>query len=298
MGYGPAKMGTLRIVDGDNRHTVPLAASTLVGRAWACLARIRQAGVPLYWLELRWYAGSWAWRPLSAGARTRGSGPSLGSEWRAFTAAGGRPARVTLSSEVWVELVDPAPPEAFVTDAVSGAPLSAEEAEEYVELRRDAVLPVEAEGDLSRGLVDGGVWVVGGRALRAHVPAAEADTWDRCLDLGHPEVELDIDAAARTARFRLGDAEAVARGACVCLLQVYVAARATDSPAGGWLTPDEALAAWVELGAPADSRPDRVAWERAKLRAQLSRAGVAGLDALYEVRREGDTVRTRVRSFT
>jgi hypothetical protein len=79
---------------------------------------------------------------------------------------------------------------------------------------------------------------------------------------------------------------------------IHFAARAADTPTGGWLTPNKALAAWVELVAPADSRPERVAWERAKLRAQLSRAGVAGLDALYEVRREGDTVRTRARSFT
>ena len=40
-----------------------------------------------------------------------------------------------------------------------------------------------------------------------------------------------------------------------------------------------------------------MAWERSKLRAQLSRAGATGLDALYEIRRDGDTVRTRVRVF-
>ncbi len=40
-----------------------------------------------------------------------------------------------------------------------------------------------------------------------------------------------------------------------------------------------------------------MAWERAKLRASLSRAGVTGLNALYEVRREGDTVRVRFASM-
>ena len=253
-------MGSLRIVDGDCRRTVPLAASSLVGRAWACLARIREVSVPLYWLELRWYSGTWAWRPLSAGGRTRGIGHSLGSEWRALVGSGGRPPRISLSSAVWVELIDPSPPEAFVTDAITGEALSPAETEELVELRRGAILPFEAEGDLEQGYADGVVWVVAGRALRAHVPAAEADTLDRCLDLSHPEVELDLDPGSLTARFRLGDAEAQARGACVRLLQVYAEARATDRPPGGWLTPDEALAAWVSLGAPADARPDRVAW--------------------------------------
>ena len=290
-------MAQLRIVDGETRRVVALAASSLVGRGWPCIARIPQASVPLYWLELRWYAGTWAWRALSAGARTRGIGASLGSEWRALAAAGGRPPRITLSSAVWVELIDPSPPEAFVTDVITGDVLPPEEAQDLVELRRDAILPFEAEGDLCRSFADGAVWVDKGRVLRAHIPSAGADTWDRCLDLGHPEVELEIDMVGLSARFRMGDAEAVARGACVRLLQVYVQARALHDPAGGWLTPEEALAAWVQLGGPADARPERIAWERSKLRAQLSRAGVAGLDTVYEVRREGDTVRTRVRAF-
>ena len=52
---------------------------------------------------------------------------------------------------------------------------------------------------------------------------------------------------------------------------------------GGWLTPDDAHAAWLARGGPAESSPARMAWERSKLRAQLSRSG--------------DTVRTRVRVF-
>jgi len=76
-----------------------------------------------------------------------------------------------------------------------------------------------------------------------------------------------------------------------------VAAREADVPAGGWLTPDDAHAAWLARGGPPDSTTARMAWERSKLRAQLSRSGATGLDALYELRRDGDTVRTRVRLF-
>ncbi len=72
----------------------------------------------------------------------------------------------------------------------------------------------------------------------------------------------------------------------------------TDPTTGAQtLTPDDAHAAWLARGGPAESFPARMAWERSKLRAQLSRAGATGLDALYEIRRDGDTVRTRVRVF-
>lgn len=290
-------MGQLRVIDGERRHTVPLASSTLIGRAWACLVRLQHPAAPLYWLEVRWHAGAWAWRALSADARTRASGPFSQAGWRAFITAGARGARVTLAEDLWVELTDASPPEAFLTDVDTGEAVRSEEVEQALEVRTDAILFVAAEGDGSLAFADGAVVRVDGRVLRAHVPSGEADTLGGRVDLSAPDVELDLDPEALVARFTRGDAEVVARGACVRLLVVYAEARATDVPAGGWLSPDEAHAEWVARGAPADSRPERVAWERAKLRAQLSRAGATGLDALYEVRRDGETVRTRVRLF-
>lgn len=290
-------MGTLRIVDGETRRSLPLAASTLVGRGWSCLARLRHAAVPLYWLEVRWSAGSWSWRALAAEARTRGGGAFVGSGWRALTPAGGRAPRVTLADDVWVELTDAAPPQPFLTDVETGDHVPAEDADQVLEVRADAIVPLTAEGDPAGGLPDGAVVRVGARMVRVHVPTRDPDTQGARIDLSAPDVELHLDLEALEARFVLGDAEVIARGACVRLLDAYVAAREADVPAGGWLTPDDAHAAWLARGGPADSSPARMAWERSKLRAQLSRAGAAGLDALYEVRRDGDTVRTRARLF-
>jgi hypothetical protein len=291
------RMALLRVVDGEDRRTIPLAASTLIGRGWPCLVRLEHRAAPLYWLEVRWHAGAWAWRTLSADARTRATGAFVANGWRTFTAAGGRGARVTLAEDLWVELTDASPPTAFLTDVESGAPVSPDAVDDALELRADAVLPVSAEGAEDLAYRDGAVIRVGHRVVRVHVPARDADTLGGRVDLSAPDVELDLDDAALVARFTRGDAGVVARGACVRLLAVYVAAREADVPSGGWLTPDEAHAEWVARGAPPDSRPDRVAWERAKLRAQLSRAGATGLDALYEIRRDGETVRTRVRAF-
>ena len=290
-------MGTLRIVDGEARRSLPLATSTLIGRGGACLVRLRHPAVPLYWLEVRWGNGAWSWRALAAEARTRGGGAFVGSGWRALTAAGGRAPRITLAVDVWVELLDAGPPRPFLTDVAPGDPVPAEQVDHTLEVRDDAIVPLSAEGDPAGGLPDGAVVRAGDRMVRVHIPTREADTQGSRLDLAAPDLELQIDVEALTARFMLGDAEVIARGACVRLLDVYVAAREADVPAGGWLTPDDAHAAWLARGGPADSSPARIAWERSKLRAQLSRAGATGLDALYEVRRDGDTVRTRVRVF-
>jgi hypothetical protein len=290
-------MGMLRIIDGAARRTFPLAASTLVGRGWPCLARLEHPAVPLYWLEIRWYGGAWAWRTLAAEARTRASGTFTQGGWRTFTSAGGRAPRVTLAEDVWVELIDASAPDAFLTDVETGERVPPDDAEEDLEVHAAAILPIAAEGDPERAFADGAIVRVGTRVLRVHVPSREADTLGARLDLAAPDVELFLDRDALTARFVLGDAEVVARGACVRLLDVYVCARELDTPQGGWLTPDEAYAEWVARGGSPSSRADRVAWERAKLRAQLSRVGATGLDALYEVRRDGETVRTRVRRF-
>ena len=63
-------MPTLLVRHADASFTAPLAASTLVGRGWPCVVRLRDASVPLYWVELRWSAG-WTWRALGAEERTQ-----------------------------------------------------------------------------------------------------------------------------------------------------------------------------------------------------------------------------------
>ena len=294
-------MATLRIVDGARRQTLPLAASALVGRGWPCLVRLVHPAAPAYWLELRWFDGTWAWRALTAEARTRGGGAFVANGWRALVPAGGRPPRISLGDDLWIELTDASAPVAFLTDVETGAAIEMGSdgldalTEGVLELRSDAILPLGADGEPGPPVADGAVLRAGDRMLRAHVPQAGSDTLGGRIDLSRKGVEIEFDEEARVARFSQGEAEVQVRGACVRVLAVYAEARARDLPAGGWLTPDEALAGWRDRGAPPDCHAARVAWERAKLRAQLSRAGAVGLDALYEVRRDGETVRTRLR---
>ncbi len=288
-------MGTLRVVDGEQRRNVPLAASTLVGRGWPCHVVLTHPAAPLYWLEIRWYGGAWAWRTLAADARTRGVGAFVGTDWRALSGSGGRAPRVSLTEDCWVELVDAGAPGAFLTDADSRVPLDPTDLEPWLEVRREAVLPLDAEGNMSPALADGALFRAGDRVVRVHVPSREDDTLGGRVDIGARDLEVHVDLEAAVARFSQGHAEVEARGACVRLLAAYLEARGNDLPEGGWLSPAEALEAWRAHGGPADAHADRVGWERSKLRAQLSRAGATCVDALYEIRRDGDTVRARVR---
>ena len=287
-------MGMLRISDGEHRRNVPLGTSNLVGRSWSCYVRFQHPAVPLYWLEVRWYSGTWAWRLLSGAGRTRGAGTSIGDAWRVFAPSGARPARISLAEMLWVELIDSEPPTPFISDVMTGEPVPEAEMTDLVEVRERYLLPLHAEGDERARFAEGEVFRVGDRVLRAHVPQGEFDTEGCRLHLGNPEIEIGIDLEALVARFSDGHLTVEVRGECVRVLAVYAAARVANMPEGGWLTPDEAFAEWSALGGSTTSEPERIAWERARLRTQLSKGGVGGLDGLFELRREGDTARCRL----
>jgi hypothetical protein len=292
-------MGTLLLTDGHDARVVPLSSSTLVGRAWSCVARVEHAACPLYWLEVRWMGGGWAWRALAAGARTRGTGARLRDEWRALTSAFGRGARVTLDEACAIELVDDGPPRPFAVDALSGAPLTDEELEALAEVRPDGVWPLEGSGTSAEALGDGQTFVApdgngGTRVLRVHVPGVVSHTAETRVDLQRDGARVIVDVAELRATILQGRAAVEVRGECVRVLAVYAEARGADLPSGGWLKPAEAHTAWVAQGGRADSPLRRIEWERARLRGRLAREGVASVDRLFEVRREGDTMRTRL----
>ena len=68
-----------------------------------------------------------------------------------------------------------------------------------------------------------------------------------------------------------------------------MAGRAND----GWLSSQAAYDAWLGLGGCQNSANDRLAWERSKLRAKLSRHRVSGFEELFE--RRGGAHLTEIR---
>ncbi len=288
-------MGSLLVSHGDVRRLLPLASVTLVGRAASCLARVAHPSCPAHWLEIRWTGTIWAWRCLAAAERTRGTGHALPDGWNALLVEEHRGARVSLGTVAHVEIVDGGPPEPFVWDLVAGVPLEGVELEAVAEVRGDRLLPLSAEGDARLALGDGDCWIHqgpdGARTFRAHVPTHFAPTSAPRIDLTRGEVFVLVDLAELRATFRQGQVTCVVQGACVRTLVVYGTAR---DQGDGWLTATDAWAAWTELG-PADDRPLlAVGWERARLRQRLDRVGVGGLEALFETRKDGAFLKTRL----
>ncbi len=290
-------MGSLLVFDGKPR-VVPLAPTTLLGRGEACHVRLHHPRVPLHWIEVRWTGEAWAWRALAAEDATRGPHTFLGSGWRSLGNAGRFP-RVSLGESAWVELVDPSGPAAFVWDLVSDSPVPDDIVARHLEWRDGGFVRLADEGEATQILGDGAVLAVvdrdrGPLALRVHAPSAIAATQDSVVDLLAPELALDLDLPGLRATIHQRQGAVTVRGECVRVLAVYLAARRESSPNGGWLTPDAAWEAWVDLGGNPESSPDRLSWERGKLRSQLARLRVANVGALFELSRDGDTVRTRL----
>lgn len=264
--------------------------------------RMSIPGCPLHWLEIRWMAGGWVWRALAAAGRTRGAGTRVREEWRTLSAAFGRGARVTLDEVCAVELVDEGPPRPFVVDALTRVPLSPDELHRLVEARPDGIWPLEGNGSAPEALADGQTFLApdgagGSRVLRAHVPDLVAHTTETRVDLARVGVRLWVEPDLLRATLSQGNASVDVQGACVRVLAVYAQARRDDVPSGGWLRPMDAHAAWIALGGAPESPIRRVEWERSRLRGRLARQGVASVDRLFEVRREGETMRTRLGEF-
>ncbi len=287
-------MPHLLFTHGGRTRSIPLAAATLVGRESGCLAWVEDPAVPLHWLELRWGETGWAWRPLGAEERTRGTGKSLGNGWRALSVSEGRGTRITIGS-VAVELVSDGPPVPFLWDLIAQQAIEGEAMDAFVEVRGDVLIPLAAEGDPTFALRDGATWLhegVGGRrVLRAHVPHVPPPTREATVDLRVGGVVAEVNPDSHSLLLLQGRRSVEVTGACVLSLAVYAGLGPGEA---GWLTTVDAWCRWVGLGGLPDAGVDAVTSHRGRLRRVLDKAGVAGLTGMVERRRVGTGFQTRV----
>jgi hypothetical protein len=302
-------MPSILVQDGDISRWLPLAATCLVGRSAACLGRVANLGCPAHWLELRWRGDGWSWRPLAGGERTRGAGAVLPDGWRRMDMAGGKGTRISHDCGVSVELIEGGDPAPFVWDLLADAALSEQELDEVVEILGGELRAVGPDGAPAARLTDGQCWLhrrPSGelRALRAHLPMPMHKTEQPTLDLSVGGVTATLELRESRLTLRRGRAQVEVKAACVRALAVFALARneaigrgeagGPSASSEGWITAAEAYQAWVRMGGPASSPVDAVAWERGRLRRLLHGAGVASLDLLFEQRKEGPYVRTRL----
>jgi hypothetical protein len=111
------------------------------------------------------------------------------------------------------------------------------------------------------------------------------------VDLTRAGAALAVDLSPLRATLLQGDAAVEIHGEPVRVLAVYLHAAQRGT---GWLDVTTAWAAWRALGGNPESPAERMAWERGRVRAAFARAGVAGVDRLFEVLRDRDGVRVRL----
>lgn len=277
-------MGRLLIEDTDGARRALLVTSTLLGRHWRCDARLQHPSVPLYWLEVRWSGSHWAWRCLGAEDHTRGKGPADPRGWRRL----GANDEVALPlAGVRVRMADETPPQVVLQDLDTHRWIDGDARFEVLALTADGPRALGSAGELSAAvLTDGAELHHGGRRLRVHVPEGQADTELGTLSLEAGPVEMDFDLSIPAVVLSGKGGELRLTGSLVRTLALYAAAHTHTGCRGGWLSNTQAHTWAQHLGAASDAPPERLNWERARLRSRLLEAGLGGVDTFFERQRE------------
>jgi hypothetical protein len=282
-------MGRIQFVCKERFGERELSYFTAFGRHWSCDVVLPHEDVPLRWLELRWIAGKWGWRPISSVGDTIGPSSWLAAGWRELQTEKGKRV-VKLRGIASVELVDPSPPQPFALDLHTGRLL-----------RRDELRTTLASIGVQRWrtadgtpLRDGAILVLDGRPLRLHLPQQIDAVAQERLSIEHADTILklstNLDGAVELGNTRVDLTREIVR-----LLLPYAEARVDpDHHREGWLTRDEAYERWLDLGGNPASESKRLGWLRGKAKTFLTRNGLGDVDALFASQRVGALYVTRI----
>lgn len=270
-------MGQILIKNGYRVETRHLLESNVLGRDRSLGSnRISNREIPLFWIEVRYFLGNWAWRVLNGEAQTRGAGAVLGDGWRKLSHS-------VRFQEVVIELIDPSAPKVLIEDL---------EGRELVPIDERAELLVNEDGyflcdDQFRKLNNFEVFVLENqKSFRLWIPEGIEGSFVRPVSVSDG-LYLDCDLKKLHALFSFRDAEIECSGEVIRLLTVYAQGRISSKD--GWLNNEQVFERWLELGGNRVSEVKRMNWERNKLCNQLFQAGLAKTMGLFEKKRIGVT---------
>ncbi len=269
-----ADMGTIHITGDNVDHTLPLAATTLLGRHQICTWVLDGPQIPTFWIELRWTEAGWAWRELGGDARgPRKIASALGADWWLIDQGqriNGRGLRVVLEED--------GPPECFVVERATGRVYDGDDLHELIADEFPDPLPIDWERrtDPCPPLRDGSAFSVGGRVYRYHEEIAPTVTARGALDLRSPSCHLDLTIGSGKPILSISDGSLECRLSTLALwaLVPYIEARRADMPKGGWLFLDEAYSRWTELHPNPTSGPKRIEQDRSRVWRAVVASGV------------------------
>jgi len=282
-------LGSILVGTPGDLRKLELTETTIIGRHWQCNVVLNSPHIPLYWLEIRWINGNWAWRSLGATERTKGTGTAGRHGWMYWHPRTGTKMRVNIENGSRVELLDVSPPGLLLQDLFTGEQFPIPACFDYLALsNRHVYRRGQDEEDPSVAIVDGEVFEMDGKPLRLWLPVTWEATVEPLIDITHPNTEMAINPGTLTACFVNADSEIRLKGEYVRLLGVYLRARKEGSwdADGGWLSSEEAHAAWIQSGGLTSSPIERIAWMRGKARSHLIQNGAGKSETLFDRRRK------------
>ena len=289
-------MGMIALTFSGRRWTASLGAVNTVGRHWSCTHRVDESRVPMFWLEIRYGPDGWVWRPLEGRGITRGGGAQRANGWRMLDSPSGRAVRVRCGDAGHISLLDSKSPSPFLSDLLSGLQLAGPSLLEVLERHDGGFFRLGEGDDPSRALVDGDIVVHRGSAWRFFSGTVPPSTDGGVVSLKSDTICLDLDLRKQVLCLTERDRSVELTDSLVILLVPFVEARIDEHRVeGGWLSLEEAHRGWVAAGGRADSPPERISWDKGRLRTRLAALGVGDVGFLFEKRRRGGVWQTRLR---
>ena len=265
-------MGILLVKTAFKTTKVQLKNHNILGRHSSSDVYLgKNAGIPLFWLEIRWIENQWCWRALNQIDQTIGSGTIVQNDWRSFKKT------LRFQQIIHLELLDSSEPEILIEDVISKEkfPLSnfpaVSEEDGYIRFNGKPLLHEEH-------------FYFNQRLYQLWLVEQSNDTESQIFDLCSPHCFLDIDIDNLEASFTLEKLSITVSGECARILWVYAKAKKEGA---NWLSTEEAFTDWVLIGGNPKSDPERLSWERSRLRRILSEQKADNASKLFTRRKNG-----------
>ena len=267
-------MGIL-VVKYENKLTrLMLSSSNIIGRHWRCDLSIPLKGVPLYWIEIRWFGEFWAWRAFSS-EKTRGTGAVLQNGWRKWNNG-----KISLGNTASIELMEESAPVLCFEHLSTKKRRTLIDMDGRVNFSRGVVYKVEEEEEYH----DGSLICLEKEWYRVHIPKNWMMSSDVEIDICSSSLSIDIDKTALKATLTQGKADCIINGEPIRLLYVY--AKLKKEAPEEWFSSADIFSQWLQYGGLESSPLERLNWERSKIKNLLVAKGVKNVDQLFLRKKE------------
>ena len=263
----------------QHTHTLVLLESNMLGRSVSLGAgRIHFQKLPEFWLEIRYFRNQWHWRALEGLDKTKGTGAFIEPNWRQFTSS------VKYANVLTINLISDYAPQPLWENLKTHRRHLLSDLLDCQQDERGFHIETDAG---SKTLQNGDMLTHHSQPIAIWIPQDIQPTLDDYLKLMHVKhIDIEIERTQMTLTGPHNQSVHY-QGEGARILAAYVLA--SKDKTDRWVNNDEVYGHWIELGGNADSKVDRISWERNKLCSALFKAGISGTQNMFDRVRRGQT---------